>query len=165
MDLTKPTIAAVNGYAFGGGCELLMTCDIRIASENAVFGLPEARLATIPGSGGTQLLPRIVGLGDALMLLMTGESIPAAEALRLRLVQKVVPHEDLMDEAMKMATAICRNGQTAVRLAKEVATLGLSMPLDEALWLEQVYFQRNRALAGDEIDQRLREFNEKSKKK
>jgi enoyl-CoA hydratase/carnithine racemase len=165
VGLTKPTIAAVNGYAFGGGCELLMTCDIRIASENAVFGLPEARLATIPGSGGTQLLPRIVGLGDALMLLMTGESIPAAEALRLHLVQKVVPHEDLMDEAMKMATAICRNGQTAVRLAKEVATLGLSLPLDEALWLEQVYFQRNRALAGDEIDQRLRDFNDKSKKK
>jgi enoyl-CoA hydratase/carnithine racemase len=164
-NLTKPTIAAVNGYAFGGGCELLLSCDIRIASEDAVFGLPETRLGTIPGSGGTQLLPRTVGLGDALLMMLTGESITAAEALRMRLVQKVVPKERLMDEAMEIARAICRNGQTAVRLAKEVATLGLNLPLDEALWLEQVYFQRNRALAGDEIDERLREFNEKSKSK
>lgn len=161
MKINKPTIAAVNGFAFGGGCELVLGCDIRIASEDAVFALPEVRLGAMPGGGGTQWLPRLVGLGDALLMLLTGESITAEEALRIRLVQKVVPREQLLEEAMGIAEAICRNGQTAVRLVKEVALLGVSMPLPEALWLEQVYFQRNRMLAGAEIEERLREFSER----
>lgn len=162
MNITKPTIAAVNGYAFGGGCELALGCDIRIASEDAAFALPEVRLGAMPGGGGTQTLPRLVGLGDALLMLLTGEPISAAEALRMRLVQKVVPSEKLLQEAMGIAEAICRNGQTAVRLVKEVALLGAGMSLTEALWLEQVYFQRNRMLAGPEIEERLREFSEGS---
>ena len=165
MEISKPTIAAVNGYAFGGGCELALGCDIRIASEKAVFGLPEVLLGALPGGGGTQILPRLIGLGDALLMMLTGESVDAAEALRLRLVQRVVPEEQLLEEAMKIAEAICNGGKNAVRLIKEVALLGLKLPLSEALWLEQVYFQRNRSEAGDEIAERLRAFQERGKKK
>lgn len=164
MEISKPTIAAVNGYAFGGGCELALGCDIRIASEKAVFGLPEVLLGALPGGGGTQTLPRLIGLGDALLLMLTGESIDAAEALRLRLVQKVVPEDELLDQALRIANAICRGGRNAVPMIKEVATKGLQLPLSEALWLEQVYFQKNREEAIDEIEERLRAFQERSKK-
>ena len=164
MEISKPTIAAVNGYAFGGGCELALGCDLRIASEKAVFGLPEVLLGALPGGGGTQTLPRLIGLGDALLLMLTGESIDAAEALRLRLVQKVVPDDQLLDEALNIAEAICRGGKNAVPMIKEVATKGLGLPIAEALWLEQVYFQRNREEAIDEIEERLRAFQERSKK-
>jgi len=164
MGISKPTIAAVNGYAFGGGCELALGCDLRIASEKAIFGLPEVLLGALPGGGGTQTLPRLIGLGDALLLMLTGESIDATEALRLRLVQKVVPEDQLMEAAMNTAEAICRGGRNAVPMIKEVATKGLNLPIDEALWLEQVYFQRNREEAIDEIEERLRAFQERSKK-
>jgi len=164
MQISKPTIAAVNGYAFGGGCELALGCDLRIASEKAIFGLPEVLLGALPGGGGTQTLVRLIGLGDALLLMLTGESIDATEALRLRLVQKVVPEDRLMEEAMNIAEAICRGGKNAVPMIKEVATKGLNLPIDEALWLEQVYFQRNREEAIDEIEERLRAFQERSKK-
>ncbi len=164
MEISKPTIAAVNGYAFGGGCELALGCDIRIASEKAVFGLPEVLLGVLPGGGGTQTLPRLIGLGDALLLMLTGESIDATEALRLRLVQKVVPDDQLLNEALNIAEAICRGGRNAVPMIKEVATKGLELPISEALWLEQVYFQRNREEAIDEIEERLRTFQERSKK-
>ena len=164
MEISKPTIAAVNGYAFGGGCELALGCDFRIASEKAVFGLPEVLLGALPGGGGTQTLPRLIGLGDALFLMLTGESIDAAEALRLRLVQKVVPDGQLLDEALNIAEAICRGGKNAVPMIKEVATKGLTLPIAEALWLEQVYFQRNREEAIDEIEERLHAFQERSKK-
>jgi len=164
MEISKPTIAAVNGYAFGGGCELALGCDFRIASEKAVFGLPEVLLGALPGGGGTQTLPRLIGLGDALMMMLTGESVDAAEALRLRLVQKVVPEDKLMDEAINLAEAICRGGRNAVPTIKEVATKGLGLPIAEALWLEQVYFQKNREAASDEINERLRAFQERSKK-
>jgi enoyl-CoA hydratase/carnithine racemase len=164
MEISKPTIAAVNGYAFGGGCELALGCDLRIASENAVFGLPEVLLGALPGGGGTQTLPRLIGLGDALLLMLTGESIDAAEALRLRLVQKVVPDDQLLDEAINIAKAICRGGKNAVPMIKDVATKGLELPISEALWLEQEYFQRNREEAIDEIEERLRAFQERSKK-
>jgi enoyl-CoA hydratase/carnithine racemase len=164
MEISKPTIAAVNGYAFGGGCELALGCDMRIASEKAIFGLPEVLLGALPGGGGTQTLARLIGLGDALLLMLTGESIDATEALRLRLVQKVVPEDRLMEEAMNIAEAICRGGKNAVPMIKEVATKGLNLPIDEALWLEQVYFQRNREEAIDEIEERLRAFQERSKK-
>ncbi|MDH3531830.1 MAG: enoyl-CoA hydratase/isomerase family protein [Gammaproteobacteria bacterium] len=164
MEISKPTIAAVNGYAFGGGCELALGCDFRIASEKAVFGLPEVLLGALPGGGGTQTLPRLIGLGDALMMMLTGESVDAAEALRLRLVQKVVPEDKLMEEAINLAEAICRGGRNAVPTIKEVATKGLGLPIAEALWLEQVYFQKNREAASDEINERLRAFQERSKK-
>ena len=164
MGVSKPTIAAVNGYAFGGGCELALGCDLRIASETAIFGLPEVLLGALPGGGGTQTLPRLIGLGDALLLMLTGESIDAQEALRLRLVQRVVPEDQLLEEAMSIAEAICRGGKNAVPMIKEVATKGLNLPIDEALWLEQVYFQRNREEAIDEIEERLRAFQDRSKK-
>lgn len=164
MEISKPSIAAVNGYAFGGGCELALGCDFRIASTSAVFGLPEVLLGALPGGGGTQTLPRLIGLGDALLMMLTGESIDAAEALRLRLVQKVVPDDQLLDEALNIAEAICRGGKNAVPMIKEVAILGLKLPIAEALWLEQIYFQRNREEAIDEIEERLRAFQERSKK-
>lgn len=164
LKINKPTIAAVNGYAIGGGCELVLGCDIRIASEDAVFGLPEVKLGALPGGGGTQWLPRLVGLGDALLMLLTGEPITAEEALRLRLVQKVVPGERLLAEAMEIAEAICKNGKTAVRLVKEVAMLGLNMPVADALWLEEVYYQRNRVLSAAEIEERLGKFQQRSRK-
>jgi len=163
MNISKPTIAAVNGHALGGGCELALGCDIRIASEAAVFGLPEVLLGALPGGGGTQTLPRLVGLGDALLMLLTGQSVTAAEALRIGLVQKVVPAERLLEEALAIAEAICNSGQSAVRLVKEVAQLGLKLPLQEALWLEQLYFQRNRTQAGEEIEERLQAFQQKRK--
>lgn len=164
MEISKPTIAAVNGYAFGGGCELALGCDFRIASEKAVFGLPEVLLGALPGGGGTQTLPRLIGLGDALRLMLTGESIGAEEALRLRLVQKVVPADQLMEEALSFADSICKGGKNAVPMIKEVASKGLVMPIAEALWLEQVYFQKNREEAAEEIADRLRAFQERSKK-
>jgi len=165
LKISKPTIAAINGYAFGGGLELALGCDMRIAADTAVMGLPEAKLGALPGGGGTQTLPRLIGMGDALLMMLTGEPVSAEEALRLKLVQKVVPGEELLDETLKIAEAICENGQTAVRLIKEVAGLGLTMPLSEALWLEQIYFQRGRILAEDEITERVQKFQDKSKKK
>jgi len=164
MEISKPTIAAVHGYAFGGGRELALGCDFRIAAESAVFGLPEVLLGALLGGGGPQTLPRLIGLGDALLLMLTGESIDAAESLRLRLVQKVVPDDQLLDEAVNIAEAICRGGKNAVPMIKEVATKGLGLPISEALWLEQVYFQRNREEAIDEIEERLRAFQDRSKK-
>jgi len=165
LKVSKPTIAAINGYAFGGGLELALGCDIRIAAESALIGLPEVKLGALPGGGGTQWLPRLIGMGDALLMMLTGNPISADEALRLRLVQKVVPKDSLLEEAMKIAQAICDNGKTAVRLVKEVAMLGIDLPAADALWLEEVYFERNRTLAADEIKERLQQFQQASKKK
>lgn len=165
LKISKPTIAAINGYAFGGGFELALGCDIRIAAQSALIGLPEVKLGALPGGGGTQWLPRLIGMGDALLMMLTGEPVSADEALRLRLVQKVTPDESLLEEAMKIARAICENGKTAVRLTKEVAMLGIDLPAADALWLEQIYFERNRTLAADEIEERLRRFQQASKRK
>jgi enoyl-CoA hydratase/carnithine racemase len=165
LKIGKPTIAAINGYAFGGGFELALGCDIRIAAQSALVGLPEVKLGALPGGGGTQWLPRLIGMGDALMMMLTGDPVSADEALRLRLVQKVVPDESLLDEAMKVAQAICANGKSAVRLVKEVAMLGIDLPAADALWLEEIYFERNRTQAADEIEERLRKFQQASKKK
>ena len=110
-----PVIGAINGFALGGGLELAMGCDIRIASSKAKFGQPEVNLGMIPGYAGTQRLPRLVGLGDALYLLMTGDMIRADEALRIGLVQKVVEPEELMDEVMKIAKTIILKGPKAVK--------------------------------------------------
>jgi enoyl-CoA hydratase len=124
---TKPVIAAVNGYALGGGCELAMACDIRIASEKARFGQPEVNLGIIPGWGGTQRLPRLVGKGKALEMLLTGDLIDATEALRIGLANRVVPADQLLAEAKAMAAKITAKGQVAVRLCKEAVVNGLEM--------------------------------------
>jgi enoyl-CoA hydratase len=136
----KPVIAAINGFALGGGCELAMACHIRIASDNAKFGQPEVKLGIAPGYGGTQRLPRIVGKGIALQLILTGETIDAQEAYRIGLVNKVVPTSDLLTEAEKMMRGILAMGPLAVRLSMEAIDQGLEMTLDEGLLLEANHF-------------------------
>ena len=136
----KPVLAAVNGFALGGGCELAMACHIRIASETAKFGQPEVKLGITPGYGGTQRLPRIVGKGRALHLLLTGETIDAQEALRIGLVTKVVPQDQLMAEAEKLMRQILANGPVAVALTIEAVHQGLEMTLAEGLRLEANVF-------------------------
>ena len=127
-ELSKPVIAAVNGFALGGGCELSMACDLRIAGEKAKFGQPEVSLGITPGFGGTQRLPRIVGLSKAKELILTAQTIGAEEALRIGLVNKVVPGEGLMDAALEMANMIAQNAQIAVRQSK--AAIGKGMQCD-----------------------------------
>jgi enoyl-CoA hydratase len=122
--LGKPVIAAVNGYALGGGCELAMACTLRIAAETAVFGQPEVRLGLIPGYGGTRRLPRLIGKSRALQLLLTGETIPAHDALMMGLVDAVVPLESLREKAESMAQQIARNAPVAVSLCLEAVSLG-----------------------------------------
>ncbi|HWZ27736.1 MAG TPA: enoyl-CoA hydratase-related protein [Gemmatimonadales bacterium] len=136
----KPVIAAVNGFALGGGCELAMACHIRIASENAKFGQPEVKLGIAPGYGGTQRLPRLVGKGVAMQLILTAEMIDAAEAYRIGLVNKVVPADQLMAESEKMLRGILSMGPLAVRLSIEAIDHGLEITLDEGLLLEANHF-------------------------
>jgi len=136
----KPVIAAINGFALGGGCELAMACHIRIAGENAKFGQPEVKLGIAPGYGGTQRLPRIVGKGVALQLILTGEMIDAQEAYRIGLVNKIVPSGDLLAESEKMMRGILAMGPLAIRLAMEAVDQGLEMTLDEGLLLEANHF-------------------------
>lgn len=124
-NLTKPTIAAVNGFALGGGCELCMACDIRLASEKAKFGQPEVGLGITPGFGGTQRLARIVGTANAMELILTAKTIRAEDALALGLVTHVYPAEELMDKALELANAIAANAQIAVRQSKAAIRRGL----------------------------------------
>ncbi len=130
--LPQPVIAAVNGFALGGGCELAMACDIRLASENARFGQPEVNLGIIPGFGGTQRLPRLVGKGRAKEIIFTGEILDAAEACRIGLVNRVVPADDLLETARALAAKIVSRGQFAVRMAKEAIDNGLELDVDRA---------------------------------
>ena len=136
----KPVIAAINGYAFGGGCELALACHVRLASENAVLGLPEVSLGIIPGYGGTQRLPRLVGKGRALELILTGRRIKADEAERIGLVNRVVPRAELMAEAEALARAIVKNGPLAVSAALEAAHHGLELGLAAGQRLESGLF-------------------------
>ena len=136
----KPVIAAVNGFALGGGCELAMACHLRVASETAKFGQPEVKLGVAPGYGGTQRLPRLVGKGVALHLILTGETIDAREAHRIGLVNRVVPAADLAAESEKLLRGILAMGPLAVRLAMEAVDQGLEMTLDEGLLLEANHF-------------------------
>ena len=135
-----PVIAAVNGFALGGGCELAMSCDIRIASEKAKFGQPEVGLGITPGFGGTQRLPRIVGLGMAKQLLYTARNIDAGEALRIGLVNAVVPQAELMDTALKMASTIAKNAPIAVRACKQAVNEGMQVSIDKAVEIEEKLF-------------------------
>ena len=136
----KPVIAAVNGYALGGGCELAMACHLRIASDAAKFGQPEVKLGITPGYGGTQRLPRLVGKGNALRLILTGDMIDAHEAHRIGLVNEVVPAADLLATAERTLRGILAMGPLAVRLALEAVDQGLEMTLDEGLLLEANHF-------------------------
>ncbi|MDO5142497.1 MAG: enoyl-CoA hydratase-related protein [Eubacteriales bacterium] len=124
-NMSKPVIAAVNGFALGGGCELCMACDIRLASEKAKFGQPEVGLGITPGFGGTQRLPRIVGVSKAMELILTGKLIGAAEAKAIGLVSEVYPPEELLGKAMEMAQAICANAQIAVCESKRCIRMGM----------------------------------------
>jgi enoyl-CoA hydratase/carnithine racemase len=132
----KPVIAAVNGWALGGGFELVLVADIVIASERAKLGLPECKLGLLPGGGGTQRLPRLVGRNKAKELLMTGEPITAAEGERLGIVNKVVPPEELMDAALSLARTIAERAPQAVRMAKQLVNDGIEAPLETAITME-----------------------------
>lgn len=138
--LPIPVIAAVNGFALGGGCELSLSCDIRIASENALFGQPEAGLGITPGFGGTQRLARTIGVGKAKELIYTCGKVKADEALRIGLVNAVYPADQLMDECMKLAGKIARNAPIAVRQCKKAVNMGLQMDIDSAVSLEAELF-------------------------
>ena len=138
--ISKPVIAAVNGFALGGGCELAMACDIRIAGTKAKFGQPEVTLGVTPGFGGTQRLPRIVGLAKAKELIYTGRTIDAEEALRIGLVNQVVQDEELMNTALEMAGAIAQNAQIAVRQSKLAINKGMQSDILTGMAIEAQAF-------------------------
>lgn len=140
LNIWKPIIAAVNGLALGGGLEIILACDIRIASANARFATPEVSLGLIPGWGGTQRLPRMIPWCKAAEMLLMGEPIDAQEAYRIGLINKVVDREELMNTAREWATKICENGPIAVRAAKEAMIRGMDMSLDDGLRLEESLF-------------------------
>jgi enoyl-CoA hydratase len=156
-----PVIAAVNGFALGGGCELAMACDIRIASENARFGQPEVNLGILPGYGGTQRTARLVGEGMAMYLCLTGEMIDAAEALRAGLVQRVVPFDELQAEARRIAGVIASKAPLAVAAAKRAVAAAGSLSLDDGLALEALLF--GRAVMTDDFREGSSAFLEKRK--
>ena len=139
-NLGKPAIACVNGFALGGGCELAMACSIRLASENARFGQPEVKLGLIPGLGGSQRLPRLVGKGRALQLLLTGEMISAQEAYRIGLVNEVVAQAELLPRAEAIARSIAANAPLAVQYVTEAVQRGAEMNLSGGLFLEASLF-------------------------
>lgn len=139
-NLPQPVIAAINGFALGGGCELALACDLRIAADTAKLGLPEVAIGVFPGAGGTQRLSRLIGSARAKHLIFTGEAISAAESEHIGLVNKVVPRDDLVNEVMALATRISAQGPLAVRLAKEAINRGAGMELGEAQALEAGLF-------------------------
>jgi enoyl-CoA hydratase len=155
----KPVVAAVNGFALGGGCELAMACHLRIASPGAKFGQPEVKLGILPGYGGTQRLPRLIGMGRALELLLTGEAIDAAEAHRIGLVNRVVPAADLLAVAAGLVRTIMTNGPLAVALCIDAVRRGADMALDDAQALEAGYFGLLSASA--DMAEGMRAFLEK----
>jgi len=139
-EFPKPIIAMINGYCLGGGCELSMACDIRVASSRAKLGQPEINLGIIPGGGGTQRLPRLVGEGQAMRLIMTGEIISASEAERIGLVEKVFEPEDLRESTLQMARTMASRSPIALQAAKESILAARRMPLDEGLKFERAWF-------------------------
>jgi E-phenylitaconyl-CoA hydratase len=157
----KPIIAAVNGYCIAGGFELMLACDLRIASENAVFGLSEVRWGLIPGAGGTQRLPRAVPLAKAMEIVLMAETISAQEAYRIGLINKVVPQAELMNEVDRWVATLLERGPLALRTAKQAILQGLEMPLDEGLRLEQRLFKG--LLSTEDAVEGPRAFAEKRK--
>ena len=155
----KPVIAAVAGYALGGGCELAMMCDIIIAAENARFGQPEINLGTIPGSGGTQRLTRLVGKSKAMEMILTGRMMDAEEAERANLVARVVPTADLLDEALKLAETIAEKSQPIVALAKEAINVAYETTLAEGVRFERRVFYST--FATEDRREGMRAFIEK----
>jgi enoyl-CoA hydratase/carnithine racemase len=139
-NLGKPVIAAINGFALGGGCETAMACSIRVATENARFGQPEVKLGVLPGGGGTQRLPRLIGKGRALQLILSGEMISAQEAYRIGLVNEVVPAADLISRAEAILKQIFANAPLAVRYSLEAVNKGLETSQTEGLALEASFF-------------------------
>lgn len=165
--LDKPVIAAISGFALGGGCELSMACDIRIASEKAKFAQPEASLGITPGFGGTQRLSRIVGIGKAKELIYTCDMIKADEALRIGLVNKVVALENLMNESRAMASKIIANAPIAVKLCKDAINRGMQVDIDEAIMIEAEDFGKCFSTADQKegmnafLDRREKKFQNK----
>ena len=163
LELWKPLIAAINGVALGGGLEVALACDIRIASENARLGTPEVTLGIIPGWGGTQRLPRMIPWCKAAEIVLMGKPIDAQEAYRIGLVNKVVPLPELMPTAKKWAEVICEAGPLAVRAAKEAMIRGTSMPLEDGLRLENSLFAY--LLGTEDYKEAVAAFTEKPKRK
>jgi enoyl-CoA hydratase/carnithine racemase len=157
----KPIIAAINGYCLAGGLEIALSCDIRIAAEHAQFGLPEVTRAIIPGATGTQRLPRLIPMGIALEVIMTGGRFDVEWAFRHGLVNHVVPADQVMPRALQMAEQICQNGPLAVRLAKESAVRGMGMPFEDGLRLENE--QSRKVLASEDAREGPLAFAQKRK--
>jgi len=137
LEIWKPLVAAINGVALGGGLEIILTCDIRIASENAQFGTPEASLGLMPGWGATQRLPRMIPCANASAMLLGGKIIDAQEAYRIGLVNEVVPSSEVMTTAIKWAEAMCKFGPLALRATKQAMLKGISTSLEEGLQIER----------------------------
>ena len=161
--LPIPVIAAVNGYALGGGVELAISCDIRICSTNAIFGMPEVKLGINPGFGGTQRLARLIGQGMAKQMIYGGNYIDALEAKRIGLVNEVYPQAELMEQAKKLAKAIAKNGRNAVASSKKAINEGMQVNIDKALKIEETIF--GDCFEVDEQMSRMKNFLDKSKKK
>ncbi len=139
-EFPKPVVAMINGFCLGGGCELAMSCDIRVASEKARFGQPEINLGLIPGGSGTQRMPRLVGLGHALRLILSGEMIGAVEAKEIGLVELVVPHEELRERTLELTGKIASKSPLTLRVAKEAVRMSQRLPIEEGLAYERDLF-------------------------
>jgi E-phenylitaconyl-CoA hydratase len=161
LNIWKPIIAAINGFCLAGGLEMALACDLRVAADHATFGLLEVSRGIIPGAGGTQRLPRMIPMAKAMEMILLAQRIDAQEALRLGLVNRVVPLPEVLPTAMKMAEAILQNGPLAVRAAKEAVLRGLSMTLEEGLRLECVL--QSYLLTTEDAVEGPRAFAEKRK--
>ncbi|MGH2506439.1 MAG: enoyl-CoA hydratase-related protein [Ktedonobacteraceae bacterium] len=157
----KPMIAAVNGFCLAGGTEMMLACDLRIAAENATFGLTEVRWGIIPGAGGTQRLPRMVPLARAMEIILMGESITAQDAYQMGLINKVVPQAELMHEVERWVSVLLERGPLALRAAKQAMLQGLNMPLEEGMQLEQRLFRQ--MLATEDAKEGPQAFAQKRK--
>ena len=161
--MEKPTIAAVNGFALGGGCEMALACDIRIASEKAKFGQPEVGLGIIPGFGGTQRMARIIGTGAAMELIYTADTIDANRAKEIGMVNYVVPAEELMDKTMEMAKKICANAQKAIHVSKMAIRRGIDCDISTAVTYEALAFAT--CFGTEDQKEGMQAFLEKRKEK
>lgn len=161
--MEKPTIAAVNGFALGGGCEMALACDIRITSEKAKFGQPEVGLGIIPGFGGTQRMARIIGTGAAMELIYTADTIDANRAKEIGMVNYVVPAEELMDKTMEMAKKICTNAQKAIRVSKMAIRRGIDCDISTAVTYEALAFAT--CFGTEDQKEGMQAFLEKRKEK